>query len=47
MPGIYVIHLEEQKKSTKEKKKNEQLAEVNNELETITAQFSMLDKSRN
>ena len=31
------IHLEEQKKSTKEKKKNEELVEVNNELQTIYA----------
>ena len=39
----YEIHLEEQKKSTKEKKKNEELVEVNNELQTITAQCSTLE----
>ena len=39
----YEIHLEDQKKSTKEKKKNEELVEVSNELQTITAQCSTLE----
>ena len=39
----YEIHLEEQRKSTKEKKKNEELVEVSNELETITEQCSTLE----
>lgn len=41
----YEIHLEEQKKSTKEKKKNEELVEKNNYLQTITAQCSTLEDS--
>ena len=41
----YGIHQEEQKKFSKEKMKNEQLVEVSNELQTITAQCSMLENT--
>ena len=39
----YEIHLEEQKKFTKENKKNKELVEANSELQTITVQCSLLE----
>ena len=42
----YKIRLEEQKKSSKEKKKNEELVEVNNELQIITVQCFMLEDNK-
>ena len=39
----YEVHLEEQKKSAKEKQKGEELAKVDNELETITTQCFTLE----
>ena len=43
VPGKDEIYLEEQKKSTKEKRNNGDLVEVNNELQTITAQCFTLE----
>ena len=43
MPGNDEIYLEEQKKSTKKKRNNGDLVEVNNELQTITAQCFTLE----
>ena len=42
----YDIHLEEQKTSTKGKEKSKELAEVNNELKSITMQCSTLNDER-
>ena len=39
----YEIHLEKQKKFTKENKKNKELVEANSELQTIMVQCSLLE----